>query len=70
MKVGCYDCGATDKKLVERPRTTIRGWKDTVNVCKECLAKWLDKHPMIYTDKEKEMLKVLLTDEDDKIIRP
>ena len=37
-----------------------------VFTCKECL----DKKRTEFTDKEKEMLRVLLTDENGKIIRP
>jgi len=72
MKSGCWDCGATDKELVERPRTAKDGYKNTVDVCEDCLVKWLDKHRefLEFTDKEKEMLMCLLTDENGNVIRP
>jgi len=44
VKVGCYDCGKTDAKLVERPRSIKSGMKNTVDVCVSCRNKWYKKH--------------------------
>jgi len=40
MKVCCYDCGKTDVKLFERPRTMKSGLKNTVDVCRKCQIAW------------------------------
>jgi len=47
MYVGCWDCGKPQKKFVERPRSVKYGWKNTVDVCKDCKDKWLKKHPEV-----------------------
>ena len=36
MKICCYDCGKTDVKLFERPRTVKSERKNTVDVCRKC----------------------------------
>ena len=46
MKVCCYDCGKTDDKLFERPRTVKSGMKNTVDVCRSCQLAWYKKHKM------------------------
>ena len=46
MKVCCYDCGKTDVKMVERPRTIRSGLKNTVDVCKDCRMAWYKKHDL------------------------
>lgn len=47
MKVCCYDCGKTDVKLFERPRSIKTGMKNTVDVCKECQIDWYKKHNLL-----------------------
>lgn len=46
MNVGCYDCGRTDAKLVERPRSIELGMKNMVGVCVSCRNKWYKKHDL------------------------
>jgi len=47
MKACCYDCGKTDVKLFERPRSVKTGMKNTVDVCKECQIAWYKKHDLL-----------------------
>ena len=48
MKVCCYDCGKTDVKLVERPRSVKSGMKNTVvDVCVGCRNKWYKQHDLL-----------------------
>lgn len=44
MKVCCYDCGKTDVKMFERPRSKYSGMKNTVDVCRQCQISWYKKH--------------------------
>ena len=46
MKACCYDCGKTDVKLVERPRSVESWMKNTVDVCRDCQITWYKKHKM------------------------
>lgn len=47
MKVCCYDCGKTDVKLVERPKSIKSGMKNTVDVCVSCRNKWYKQHSLL-----------------------
>jgi len=44
MKVCCHDCGKTNVKLFERPRTVKSGLKNTVDICRNCQISWYKKH--------------------------
>ena len=46
MKVCCHDCGKTNVKLFERPRTIKSGLKNTVDVCRKCQIAWYKKHKL------------------------
>ena len=53
MFIGCIDCGkpmseCKKREWTERPRIAKSdgsGWNNTIDCCKSCLDKWLEKHP-------------------------